>query len=366
MKVKGLLTAIGMAAVIGVTALTGCTSQNNEVKENTKNNAVEEKVEKSDEKQVVNLYSDRHYDTDEELYKLFTEETGIEVNVVKGKADELIERLDREGKDTEADLLVVADAGRLHRAEEKGLLQEVESETLFNNIPENLRDDNNNWFGLTMRGRVIVYSKDRVNPSELSTYMDLTSPKWEGKILVRSSENIYNQSLLASLIEIHGEEKAKEWAEGVLKNMARDPEGNDRAQATAVVAGEGDLAIMNTYYIGKMLNSSNPEEVKVAENVGVFFPDQNGDGTHVNVSGVGMTKEAKNKENALKLMEFLSSEKAQKQYAQANYEYPVNKNVEASELLKSWGEFETQKINLSKLGENNSKAVKIFNEIGWK
>lgn len=171
---------------------------------------------------------------------------------------------------------------------------------------------------------------------------------------------------MASFIAIHGEEKAKEWAKGIVTNMAREPKGNDRAQATAVVAGEGDIAIMNTYYIGKMLNSSNPEEVKVAQNVGVFFPDQEGTGTHINVSGVGLTKYAKNKENAIKLMEFLSSEKAQKQFAEANFEYPANPSVEPSDLLKSWGEFKPQNINLSLLGEYNNKAVEIFNEVGWK
>lgn len=373
MKKRFGLISLSIVLIISLLALAGCTSTQ-EKPAATEEKATEAKEEPKDAKEetkpkeagVVNLYTDRHYDTDEELYKIFTEETGIKVNVVKGKADELIERLAREGQDTEADLLIAADAGRLHRAKEKELLQNISSEEVLKNVPENLRDIDNQWVGLTVRGRVLVYSKDRVNPSELSTYEDLTSDKWKGKILVRSSSNIYNQSLLASLIAIHGEEKAKEWAEGVLDNMAREPKGNDRAQATAVVAGEGDLAIMNTYYIGKMLNSSNPEEVKVAENVGVFFPDQDGTGTHINVSGVGLTKDAKNKENAIKFIEFLSDVKAQQQFAQSNYEYPVNPSVEASDLLKSWGEFKTQNINLSKLGELNTKAVEIFNEIGWK
>ncbi|MTI68608.1 MAG: Fe(3+) ABC transporter substrate-binding protein [Firmicutes bacterium] len=348
--------SIGLVLALTLLVFAGCST--NEV------NKIDDL--ETEKKKVVNLYTNRHYDTDEKLLETFTEETGIKVNVVKGNSDELIERLDREGKDTKADLLITADAGRLYRAKEKDLLQSAKSEVLDKNIPENLRDQDNEWFGLTVRGRVIVYSKDRVDPEELSTYEDLINSKWNKKILVRSSSNIYNQSLLASLIEINGEEKAKEWAKGVVKNMARDPKGNDRAQATAVVAGEGDLAIMNTYYIGKMLNSSNPEEVKVAENVGVFFPSQNTSGTHINVSGIGLTKHAKNKDNAIKLMEFLSSEKAQKQFAEANYEYPANPSVEPSELLKSWGEFKTQNINLSKLGENNEKAVKIFNEVGWK
>ncbi|QEK11252.1 Fe(3+) ABC transporter substrate-binding protein [Crassaminicella thermophila] len=359
MKKRSLIITLSCILIFSLLALAGCSSTQETAQADNK-----EAISKEEE--VVNLYTNRHYDTDEQLLQLFTEETGIKVNVVKGNSDELIERLEREGKDTKADLLITADAGRLHRAKEKGLLQPVSSEVLLNNIPENLRDKDKEWFGLTVRGRVIVYSKDRVNPSELSTYEDLTNSKWKGKILVRSSSNIYNQSLLASFIAINGEEKAKEWAKGLVENMARDPQGNDRAQATAVVAGEGDLAIMNTYYIGKMLNSSNPEEVKVAQNVGVFFPNQATTGTHINVSGIGLTKYSKNKENAIKLIEFLSSEKAQKQFAEANYEYPANPKVEPSELLKSWGEFKPQNINLSKLGEYNQKAVEIFNEVGWK
>jgi len=353
------ILGVSLVLIFSLVFSIGCTSLEKETQ-------AADNVEQSSKKQVVNLYTDRHYDTDEQLYNLFTQETGIQVNVVKGNSDELIERLAREGKDTEADLLITADAGRLHRAKEQGLLQPVTSDSLFKNIPENLRDIDNQWFGLTVRARIIVYAKDRVNPAELSTYEDLTNPKWQGKILVRSSSNIYNQSLLASFIAIHGEEKAKEWAKGIVANMAREPKGNDRDQATAVVAGEGDLAIMNTYYLGKMLYSSNPEEVKVAENVGVFFPDQEGTGTHINVSGVGLTKYSKNTENAVKLMEFLADKKAQEEFAQANFEYPVNPAVEPSELLKSWGDFKAQNINLSKLGEYNNKATQIFNEVGWK
>jgi len=353
MRKKLLLTFLTVA--FSIVLLVGCTTK----QESTEGN-------ESNEEKVVNVYTSRHYDADKELYELFTEETGIKVNVVEGKGDELIERLDREGEDTEADVLIVADAARLHRAKSQELLQSIESEVLNKNIPENLRDKDNEWYGLTKRGRVIVYSKDRVKPSELSTYEDLTNPKWNGKILVRSSSNTYNQSLLASFIEINGEEKAKEWAKGLVDNMAREPKGNDRDQAKAVVAGEGDIAIMNTYYLGKLLNSSDPEEVKVGEQVRVFFPNQEATGTHINVSGGGVTKNANNKENAVKFIEFLSNEKAQSIFANANYEYPANPNVEPSELLKSWGEFKDQNISLNKLGENNKRAVEIFNEIGWK
>lgn len=358
---KRLLT-LALAFLMMTSLLAGCAPQASE--EAVETTEAAEVTEVSDAGQV-NLYTDRHYDTDAELYEKFTEMTGIKVNVIKGKGDELIERMTREGADTEADLLVTADAGRLFRAKDAELLQAVESDLVHTNVPENLRDKDNTWIGLTVRGRVIVYAKDRVTPDMLSTYEDLTDPKWAGKILVRSSSNIYNQSLLASFIEIKGEEATKEWAKGLVANMARVPAGNDRAQATAVVAGEGDLAIMNTYYIGKMINSENPEEVTVAENVGIFFPNQETSGTHINVSGAGLAKHSKNKENAVKLIEFLTSEEAQGLYSSANYEYPVNTAVEASDLLKSWGEFKTQDINLSALGENNLRAVEIFNEVDW-
>ncbi|OMP67379.1 Fe(3+) ABC transporter substrate-binding protein [Domibacillus epiphyticus] len=322
--------------------------------------------EETKEAGVVNLYTSRHYETDDALFAKFTEETGIEVNVVKGEEDELMERLTREGEATEADLFYTADAGRLHWAKEKQLLQSVESETLSKNIPENYRDVDNEWFGITKRARVIVYAKDRVKPEDLSTYEALTEPQWKDKVLIRSSDNIYNQSLLASFISLHGEDEAKNWAQGIVNNMARDPEGGDRDQAKAVVAGEGDVAVMNTYYYGQLLNSEDPEEVKVAEQLGVFFPNQETDGTHVNVSGVGVTKHAKNKENAIKFIEFLSSEEAQGEFSEANYEFPVNPAVEPSELLASWGEFKAQDINMSELGKYNADALKMMNEVGWK
>jgi iron(III) transport system substrate-binding protein len=320
----------------------------------------------SGEVKVVNLYTDRHYDTDDELYAQFTEETGIEVNVVKGKSDELIERLKTEGADTEADLLITADVGRLERAKIEGLFQTVDSEILVSNIPEKYRDPDVQWFGLTKRARVIVYAKDKVDGTQISTYEDLTKPAWKGRVLIRSSENIYNQSLLASFIELKGYEQAKAWAESMVVNFARDPDGGDRDQATAVAAGEGDVAVMNTYYLGQMLNSANEEEVKVAQSLGVIFPDQDGNGTHVNISGGGVVANAKNAENAKKLLEYLASARAQESYAKANYEYPVLENIELSDFLISLGDFKEQSIALSKLGELNAEAVKAFNEAGWK
>ncbi|MCT4783492.1 MULTISPECIES: Fe(3+) ABC transporter substrate-binding protein [Exiguobacterium] len=350
--------ALGLSAALTTSLLAACAS--------TAEPTTSGENETSEESKVVNVYSSRHYDVDKELYKQFEEETGVKVNVVEGKGEELLERLNTEGENTEADLFITADAGNLHQAKENGHLQAVDSDVLESNIPDKYRDTDNEWFGLTKRARVIVYAKDRVNPEDLSTYEALTEEQWNGKVLVRPSENMYNISLLASFIEVNGVDQAKEWAEGMVNNFARDPQGNDRDQAKAVVAGEGDVAIMNTYYMGLMLNSEDAEEKKVAEQLGVFFPNQETTGTHVNVSGIAMTKASKNAENAKKLMEFMSDPSAQEQFASANYEYPVNESVEPNELLKSWGEFKEQDINLSVLGENQQEAIRLFNEAGWK
>lgn len=316
--------------------------------------------------QEVNVYTHRHYEADQNLFQKFEEQTGIKVNVINASADELIQKMSLEGENSPADVLITVDAGRLHRATTSGLLQSISSPVLDSIIPSNLKDVDNQWFALTKRARVIAYAKDRVNPEELSTYESLTDGKWNKKILIRSSSNIYNQSLLASIITHKGEEDAKVWAEGMVKNMARSPKGNDRDQVKAVVAGEGDLAIVNTYYIGLLANSDNPEERKAAESVGIYFPNQETTGTHVNVSGAGVAKHAPNKENAVKFIEFLISEEAQRIFASSNYEYPVNPNVEVSETLLNWGTFKEDTINLSLLGENNKKAVILFDEAGWK
>lgn len=352
MKKKYLVIVI--SSLLLLTVLVACSNGENEATETT------------DEQDEINLYTGRHYDTDQDLYDMFTEETGIKVNVIKGKDDELIARLEREGKASEADLFITADAGRLHRAKTKDLLQEVDSDVLNENIPEKYRDEDNTWFGLTKRARIIAYHKDRVDPDDIQTYEDLTDDQFKDKVLIRSSENIYNQSLLASMIALDGEEKATEWAKGIVQNMARDPKGGDTDQAIAVAAGDGDLAVMNSYYMGRMLNSEDSEIVKAAEELGVIFPNQETTGTHVNISGIGLTASSKNKENAIKFMEFLTTEKAQKEFSASNFEYPVHPDVEPSELLQSWGEFKEQDLNLTILGEKNDEAVKIMNKIGWK
>ena len=316
--------------------------------------------------QEINVYTHRHYEADQQLFQQFEKQTGIKVNVINASADELIQKMTLEGDKSPADVLITVDAGRLHRAKTAGLLQPVVSKVLDSIIPSHLMDTDKNWFALTKRARVIAYAKDRVSPEDLSTYQALTDAKWKNKILVRSSSNIYNQSLLASIIAHQGEKDSKIWAEGVVKNMARSPKGNDRDQVKAVAAAEGDLAIVNTYYVGMLTNSENPEERKVAESVGIFFPNQETTGTHVNVSGAGVAKYAPNKENAIKFIEFLVSEESQKVFALSNYEYPVNPNVAISETLKNWGSFKEDTISLSLLGENNKKAVILFDEASWK
>jgi iron(III) transport system substrate-binding protein len=314
----------------------------------------------------IMIYTERHYDTDQLLYDRFTELTGIKVNLVRDDADKLITRMKNEGVDSPADILIIADAGRLHLAKEEDLFQSVDSNILNQNIPQNFKDNENYWFGLTLRARVFVYHPDRVNVSELSTYEDLTDSKWNGRIVTRTSTNIYNQSLIASMIEILGEAETRVWVSGLIQNFARDPQGNDRDQAKAVLSGVADLAIMNTYYMGRMLNSSDPYEVEVGQTLRIFFPNQETTGTHINISGAGVAKHSKNVSDAIKLIEFLSSEEAQRSYADANYEYPINPSVEPHELLKSWGTFIPQNIDLSSLGRNKVLAIIIANEIGWK
>lgn len=315
---------------------------------------------------VVNVYSHRHYDTDEELFRRFTEQTGIDVNVITASADELITRLENEGAGSPADVLITVDAGRLHRAKSRDLLQPISSEILEANVPAHLRDRDNQWWGLTQRARIIAYHRDRVDPAELSTYEALAEPEWENRVLIRSSSNVYNQSLLASLIAHLGEDGAASWAQGVVGNMAREPSGGDTDQVTAVAAGGGDVAVSNTYYIARLAESSDPEERRLAEQIGVFFPNQDDQGTHVNVSGAGVTRHSPNTSNAIRLLEFLSDDEAQGLFAQASQEYPVKLGVEWSETLQSWGEFKADTLDLTVLGELNDEAVRIFDRAGWR
>ncbi|MEX2584563.1 MAG: Fe(3+) ABC transporter substrate-binding protein [Gemmatimonadota bacterium] len=314
----------------------------------------------------VNVYSHRHYDADQELFDRFTEQTGIQVNVVTASADELITRLENEGAQSPADILITVDAGRLHRAKERGLLQPVSSQILEANIPEHLRDVDGQWFGLTQRARIFAYHVDRVQPEDLSTYEALAEPEWNDRVLVRSSSNVYNQSLLASMIANLDEERAAAWTEGIVENMARAPSGGDTDQIMAVAAGAGDVAITNTYYLARLAESTNPEERRVAEQIRPFFPNQDGRGTHVNVSGAGVTASSANPENAIRLIEFLSGDEAQSVFAEVIQEYPVKPGVAWSSTLQQWGEFRADTLDLTRLGELNEEAVRIFDRVGWR
>ena len=313
----------------------------------------------------INLYTHRHYNSDKLLFKAFTKKTGIKINVIKGSADQLIQRLQTEGENSPADILLTVDAGRLVRAKNLGLLQPITSPLLIKQIPSEMRDLDGYWYGLTVRARALVYSKDRVKQNQLSTYEDLAHKKWRGRIVVRSSNNIYNQSLLASIIAANGELDAYKWAKSVRSNMARSPRGSDRDQARAVASGLADVAIMNTYYLGVMANSSDKKDQDVVKKIAVFFPNQKGRGTHINVSGAGITKSSKNKEEALKFLEFLTNENSQKIFSSANYEYPLKINEHNSTILESWGQFKYDSLSLSVLGEKNTQAVKIFDTAGW-
>ena len=320
------------------------------------------------ESNEINLYSQRHYKVDEKQYEAFEKETGIKVNVVKANADELIERLKNEGKNSPADLFITVDAGKLQKAKDLDLLQKISSPIINQNVDSDLRDVNGYWIPITYRARIIVYSKERVNVGELSTYANLTNEKWRNKVLVRSSSNAYNQALLSSIVANRGEDAATSWASELVKNFARDPKGNDRDQVKAITAGQGDLAIVNSYYIGLLLSSENIEEIKAGNSVGVFFPNQGeGEtGSHINVSGIGLAKNAPNKENAIKLMEFLTSESAQKTYTNTSYEYPANPNVDPNEIVKKWGSFKKDNLDLNQLGVFRNKAIEIFDKSGWK
>jgi iron(III) transport system substrate-binding protein len=315
---------------------------------------------------VVNVYSHRHYDVDRELFERFTAETGIRVNVVTGSADELMTRLQTEGRSSPADVLITVDAGRLYRAKERGLLQAVESPLLSSNVPAALRDEDGHWYALTTRARVLVYARDRVQASELPTYEALAQPQWRGRVLVRSSENVYNQSLLASLIAHGGEAGALEWAEGIARNLARSPSGGDTDQLKAVAAGAGDVAISNTYYLAKLATSADPEDRRVFERLGVVFPNQGGRGTHINVSGAAVTRHAPNRANGIRLIEFLSSDESQRLFAEGNQEYPVKPGVPMSALLRSWGDFQADTVALARLAELNTAAVMLFDRSGWR
>jgi iron(III) transport system substrate-binding protein len=315
---------------------------------------------------VVNLYSSRHYNTDEKLYSDFTAKTGIKINRIDDDADKLIQRMKAEGVNSPADVFISVDAGRIQRAAEEGLLQPVKSAVLEKAIPEHLREPYGMWFGFSKRARVIVYSKERVKPADLSTYEALADPKWKGKIAIRSSTYIYNQSLTGSILAALGPEKTEAWAKGFAANFARQPKGGDRDQISAVAAGEADIAITNTYYVAHMQTSKKPEEKAAAEKLGVFFPNQKDRGAHINISGGGVAKNAPNRDNAVKFLEYLVSPQAQAYFAEGNYEYPVAADAKVSPVIAAWGKFKEDQLNAQVFARNNAEALKIMDRAGWK
>ena len=314
----------------------------------------------------VNIYSARQEALIKPLLDEFSTQTGIDVNLVTGKGDALLTRLKSEGRNSPADLLLTTDAGRLYRAQKAGVLQPFKSELLKNQIPANLRSAEDYWVGLSVRARFFVYAKDRVRPEELNRYEDHAGERWKHKICIRSSSNIYNQSLVAGMIATAGEKQTDAWLPAFVANFARPPQGGDRDQIKAVAAGQCDIAVVNSYYLGAMVNSNDVAEREAAAKVAVFWPNQNDRGTHINVSGAGITAAAKNTVEAQKLLEFLARDQSQQWYAQTNMEYPVSPDVAPSELLQSWGDFKADSVDVSELGELNARAVMAMDRARWK
>jgi len=318
------------------------------------------------QEKVLNLYSSRHYQTDEALYDNFTRKTGIRINRIEANEDALLERLRNEGARSPADVLVTVDAGRLWRAEQMGLFQPVKSRVLEERIPGELRHPEGLWFAFSVRARPILYRKGAVDPAQVRDYEDLADPKWKGKVCIRSSSNMYNLSLMSSMIAGVGPEKAEAWAKGVVANFARSPKGGDTDQIKAVAAGECALAVANTYYYVRLMKSAKAEERAEAEKVGVIFPNQSGRGTHVNVSGGGVMKHAPHREAAVKFLEYLAGDEAQAYFANGNNEYPVVGKVRDNRELASLGEFRKDSLNVSLLGRNQAAAQQIYDRAGWK
>ena len=318
----------------------------------------------------VNVYTSRHYDSDETIYEDFQNLTGIKVNIISGKGKALMERLRLEGKNSPADLFVTSDAGNLWKIQKDGMFKEILSEKIKKTVPKNFRGPNNEWVGIAKRSRVIFYSPERVTDLEIKniTYEDLSDPKWKGRLVVRSSGNIYNQSLVASLISNIGIERTEKWAKGIVKNFARKPQGNDRSQILAVANGEADIAIANTYYIGLMLSGEKGVDQKnAAEKVSMIFPGQADGGTHINISGVGILKNAPNPSNAEKLIEYLLTDKVQKHIIDNTYEYSIKSNVMPSKIIAKFGSnFKTDETYASEFGKFNAEAVRLMDRAGWR
>ena len=319
------------------------------------------------QEKVVNVYSGRHYQTDEALYAGFTKATGIKVNRIEAGEDAIIERIRNEGARSPADVMITVDAGRLWRAEQLGLFQPVKSATLESRIPANLRDPAGQWFGFSTRARVIAYNKAKVQPGEIKSYEDLADPKWKGRVCMRSSTNIYNLSLMGALIDHLGPEKAEQWAKSVRTNLAVEPKGGDTDQLKAVAAGQCDVTVSNQYYYARLVRSEKADEKQVAERLAIVLPNQASWGTHVNISGAGVLKTAPHRDNAVKFLEYLASDAAQRYFADGNNEWPVVKSVKVDNpVLNALGDFKRDALNVAMLGKNQPGSQKIYDRVAWK
>ena len=317
--------------------------------------------------QTLNLYSSRHYQTDESLYTGFTKLTGIKVNRIEAGDDALIERIRNEGSRSPADVLVTVDAGRLWRAQQLGFFQPVKSALLEARIPASYRDPEGHWFGYSLRARVIAFNKDKVAPGGLRDYEDLADPKWKGRLCMRSSTNIYNLSLMGALIEHLGEARAEAWAKGVRANLAREPKGGDTDQLKSVAAGECDVTLSNQYYYARLARSAKAEDAAIAAKLGIVFPNQSGWGTHVNISGAGVLKHAPHREAAVKFLEYLASEEAQRYFADGNNEWPVVTGVRIDNpVLGAFGSFKPDALNVAVLGRNQPASQRLYDRVAWK
>lgn len=350
-------------ALLGLIIAAGCSPQ---APTNPDNSSPTGDAEPTTPTGELNLYSSRHYDSDAELYDAFTEATGVKINLIEGSDDEIIERIKNEAENSPADVMITVDIARLWRSQNEDLLQPTDSEVLVNAIPQKLRSSDNTWFGLTKRARIIVYNTEEVSPDELSTYEDLADPKWKGRVCVRSSSNTYNQSLVAAKIVEKGVDATQEWVNGLVANFAREPEGNDTAQIQAVASGECDVALVNSYYVARLRSSEDPQEQEIVANIGAFFPNQDEDGTHINISGAAMTAYAPNPEHAKHFLEFMVTPEAQEIFANNNNEYPAVEGIEPNETVAEFGEWKASDIPLESLGEQNAEAVKIMDRAGWK
>lgn len=312
----------------------------------------------------LNLYSSRHYDVDERLFSDFEEATGIRINRIEGKSDELLARMEAEGANTPADVLITVDTSRLSRAKDLGLLQSIDSAVLENRVPSYLQDADNQWFGFSQRARIIFYDKNDVAEPP-KTYADLADPKYKGQVCIRSSSSVYMQTLLAAIIEHEGEAAAQDWAKGVVANFARDPQGGDTDQLRGIVSGECDITLSNTYYYARAVRKTVKGVSDDIDMIGWVFPNQNSTGAHMNLSGGGVIATAKNKDNAVKFLEYLASDQAQQYFSAGNDEYPAVPGVGLSPSVASLGLFKPDSVDLSKVAQNLPAAQKAFNEAGW-